>query len=184
MAVNRGLRAMAWGWLLLGGLLSVCGTLMLLAAGLFVADSTVAVGEVVGHERRGGGHRRLGGGFDSELRVAVVEYRDGDGRRRSIIGNVALDQSRMPAVGTRVPVRHQTLADGTVVERIDRGSEVWTLPGLLTLFGLGFLGAGVVGRRAALRGDGLDHGPAVPRGLHRDPAAAARVLAKLRRRRR
>ena len=184
IAGSRGLRAMAWGWLLLGGLLSAAGALMLLAAGLFVANSTVAVGEVVDHERRGSGHRRLQGGADSELRVAVVEYRDGGGRLRRIIGNVALDAPRVPAVGSRVPVRHQTLADGSVVERIDRGAEIWTLPVLLALFGAGFLGAGVIGRRAAARGAGLDQGPLLPRGLYRDPSAAARIMAKLRRRRR
>lgn len=170
---------MARAWLLIGGLAAGSGALAMAGAGLFVAGSTRTTGVVVDHERRGRGDRRLDGRFDSEDVVLVVEYRAGDGGPRRIVGHAARDASRVPAVGARVPVRYQQLADGTVAARIDSPGEIWGLPAAFTLFGLGFLGAGVVGRRAAKRG--FMHAPASPRGMHRDPEAAARILAKLRR---
>lgn len=184
MPANRGLRAMACGWLLIGALLSVFGALMLVAAGLFVSGSTPTTGVVVDHERRSGGHRRLDGRFDSDNVVLVVEYREGGGALRRIVGNATRDKSGVPAVGARVPVRYQRLADGTVAQRIDTAGEIWGLPAAFTLFGLGFLGAGVLGRRAANRDQRVGRGPAIPRGMHRDPEAAARLMAKLRRPRR
>ncbi|KGM56776.1 hypothetical protein N799_02490 [Lysobacter arseniciresistens ZS79] len=184
MAGSRGLRAMAWGWLLIGALASALGALLLAAAGLFVSSSTAAIGEVVDHHGaiNGNGPRKRGR-FDPKL-VAVVEYRDREGGLHRFAGNIAQSESDLPAVGERIPVRYQRLADGTVAQRIDDAGEIWGLPAGFALFGLGFLGAGALGHRAAARGAGMPHAAVIPRGLHRDPAAAARVLAKLRRRRR
>lgn len=50
----RALRRTAGCWLLLGVAVSAVGVLMLVAAGLFVAQGTRTAGTVVEHQRRGG----------------------------------------------------------------------------------------------------------------------------------
>lgn len=145
---DRRLRAMAWGWLLLGAAAFALGALMLLAAAQFVARSTPTQGVVLRLEGDNGGAAQSYEAPTDPYVVPVVRYHDQQGRERELRGQHARPASRSPAVGSGVSVRVLHQADGTVAARIDDRWDVWGLPGLLTGFGAGFLLAGWAGLRA------------------------------------
>ncbi len=142
-------RRLSWGWLVLGALALVLGTLLLAAAWQFQRHATPASGVVVGHQGRAGGVRDWRGRYVSTNVVPVVAYRDAGGRIDHVVGGWAADESAVPAVGSAVAVRYRRLADGSALVRIDRPFEIWGIPALLCLFGAGFMGAGLLARHAA-----------------------------------
>lgn len=143
---ERRFRAIAWGCVVLGGLLLAVGLLAMGGAALFMQRSTQAEGVVLRLQAA----LNQGRDYGEPNMVPVVGYVDDAGVAREVVGQQS-GEPRAWRVGARVPVRYQRLADGTFSARIDAPGEVWGVPVGLALFGLAFAGAGALVLRVTRR---------------------------------
>ncbi|PWW46987.1 DUF3592 domain-containing protein [Melaminivora alkalimesophila] len=145
---ERRFRSVAWGCVVLGSLLLTVGLLAAGGAALFMQRSTQTEGVVLRLQAA----LTQGRDYGEPDVVPVVGYVDDAGFAREVNGQVGGEPTAW-RVGARVPVRYQRLADGALSARIDTPGEVWGVPLGIALFGMAFVGAGVLVLRATRRPD-------------------------------